>query len=182
MAQDMEQLYRRHYQTVYRYALRLTGSEHAAEELAAETFYRAMVALPDFRGECAASTWLCQIARNTWTSLRRKEGRCQPLDDTAALPDSRDFAAAFEDKDLALRIHRLLHGALQQLEDRQTVLELHRHLHALPEPYREVFLLRVLGELSFRDIGSLFEKGENWACVTYHRARKKIMEQMEGTP
>ena len=50
------------------------------------------------------------------------------------------------------------------------------------EPYREVFLLRVLGELSFRDIGSLFEKGENWACVTYHRARKKIMEQMEGTP
>lgn len=108
MAQDMEQLYRRHYQTVYRYALRLTGSEHAAEELAAETFYRAMVALPDFRGECAASTWLCQIARNTWTSLRRKEGRCQPLDDTAALPDSRDFAAAFEDKDLALRIHRLL--------------------------------------------------------------------------
>ena len=67
MAQDMEQLYRRHYQTVYRYALRLTGSEHAAEELAAETFYRAMVALPDFRGECAASTWLCQIARNTWT-------------------------------------------------------------------------------------------------------------------
>ena len=136
MAQDMEQLYRRHYQTVYRYALRLTGSEHAAEELAAETFYRAMVALPDFRGECAASTWLCQIARNTWTSLRRKEGRCQPLDDTAALP----------------------------------------------EPYREVFLLRVLGELSFRDIGSLFEKGENWACVTYHRARKKIMEQMEGTP
>ena len=97
MAQDMEQLYRRHYQTVYRYALRLTGSEHAAEELAAETFYRAMVALPDFRGECAASTWLCQIARNTWTSLRRKEGRCQPLDDTAALPDSRDFAAAFEE-------------------------------------------------------------------------------------
>ena len=88
--------------------------------------------------------------------------RCQPLDDTAALPDSRDFAAAFEDKDLALRIHRLL--------------------HRLPEPYREGFLLRVLGELSFRDIGSLFEKGENWACVTYHRARKKIMEQMEGTP
>ena len=78
------------------------------------------------------------------------------------MPDSRDFAAAFEDKDLALRIHRLL--------------------HRLPEPYREVFLLRVLGELSFRDIGSLFEKGENWACVTYHRARKKIMEQMEGTP
>ena len=58
----------------------------------------------------------------------------------------------------------------------------HRRPAGQPVPYREVFLLRVLGELSFRDIGSLFEKGENWACVTYHRARKKIMEQMEGTP
>ena len=70
----------------------------------------------------------------------------------------------------------------ERLLDRESAMELHRRLHALPEPYREVFALRVLGELSFRDIGSLFEKGENWACVTYHRARKKIMEQMEGTP
>ena len=157
VAEDLER-----WEKLYYVGADAFGSGIIEGELAAETFYRAMVALPDFRGECAASTWLCQIARNTWTSLRRKEGRCQPLDDTAALPDSRDFAAAFEDKDLALRIHRLL--------------------HRLPEPYREVFLLRVLGELSFRDIGSLIEKGENWACVTYHRARKKIMEQMEGTP
>ena len=65
---------------------------------------------------------------------------------------------------------------------REEARQIQAILHDLPEPYREVFLLRVLGELSFRDIGSLFEKGENWACVTYHRARKKIMEQMEGTP
>ena len=150
MAQDMEQLYRRHYQTVYSYALRLTGSEHAAEELAAETFYRAMVALPDFRGECAASTWLCQIARNTWTSLRRKEGRCQPLDDTAALPDSRDFAAAFEDKDLALRIHRLL--------------------HRLPENQRRAILraLRLAQELG-AETATLADPSEERAVLRYAR-------------
>lgn len=77
-------------------------------------------------------------------------------------PDSRDFAAAFEDKDLALRIHRLL--------------------HRLPGAVPGGIPAAGAGGLSFRDIGSLFEKGENWACVTYHRARKKITEQMEGTP
>ena len=159
---SMSAVYQRHAQTVYKFLLSLCHDPDLAEELTQETFYQAVRSAGRFDGRCKVSVWLCQIARNTWTSLRRKEGRCQPLDDTAALPDSRDFAAAFEDKDLALRIHRLL--------------------HRLPEPYREVFLLRVLGELSFRDIGSLFEKGENWACVTYHRARKKIMEQMEGTP
>ena len=159
---NMEEIYQAHARTVYKFLLSQCHDDALAEELTQETFYQAVRSSDRFDGGCKVSTWLCQIARNTWTSLRRKEGRCQPLDATAALPDSRDFAAAFEDKDLALRIHRLL--------------------HRLPEPYREVFLLRVLGELSFRDIGSLFEKGENWACVTYHRARKKIMEQMEGTP
>ena len=78
---------------------------------------------------------------------------------------------------------RRLHLAVpDRPEHLDLALRIHRLLHRLPEPYREVFLLRVLGELSFRDLGSLFEKGENWACVTYHRARKKIMEQMEGTP
>ncbi|NLY39135.1 MAG: sigma-70 family RNA polymerase sigma factor, partial [Firmicutes bacterium] len=48
------------------------------------------------------------------------------------------------------------------------------------EPYKEVFTLRVFGELSFKQIANLFGKSENWACVTYHRARKKIKERMEG--
>jgi RNA polymerase sigma-70 factor (ECF subfamily) len=50
----------------------------------------------------------------------------------------------------------------------------------LDEPYREVFTLRTLGQLSFRDIGELFDKSENWACVVYYRARAKLKEKMEG--
>lgn len=52
-------------------------------------------------------------------------------------------------------------------------------LHALEEPYKEVFMLRVYGELSFRRIGALFGKTENWACVVFHRARNKLKERME---
>ena len=52
-------------------------------------------------------------------------------------------------------------------------------LHALPEPYKEVFMLRVYGELSFRRIGALFGKTENWACVVFHRAKTRISEKLE---
>ncbi|MDI9486461.1 MAG: RNA polymerase subunit sigma, partial [Bacillota bacterium] len=45
--------------------------------------------------------------------------------------------------------------------------------------YKEVFMLRVFGELSFQQVGHIFGKTENWACVTYHRARNKIIKRME---
>ena len=59
-------------------------------------------------------------------------------------------------------------------------MRIHRLLHRLEEPYREVFTLRTLGQLSFRDIGELFGKSENWACVVYHRARAKLKSEMEA--
>ena len=53
---------------------------------------------------------------------------------------------------------------------------IHQRLHALPEPYREVFTLRVFAELPYTQIGELFGKSENWARVTYYRAKQKIKE------
>ena len=66
-----------------------------------------------------------------------------------------------------------------RIEDKDQAMAIHRILHDLPEPYKEVFSLRVFGQLSFRDIGGLFGKNQNRACVTYHRARQKIREKME---
>lgn len=63
-------------------------------------------------------------------------------------------------------------------EDKDTALQIHLILHELQEPYKEVFQLRVFGELSFSQIGMIFQKTENWARVTYHRARLKIQERM----
>ena len=84
----------------------------------------------------------------------------QPIDDIMQLPDpSIGPEEAIVRQDESMRIHRLLHH--------------------LDEPYREVFTLRALGQLSFRDIGDLFGKSENWACVVYHRARARIKDKME---
>ena len=65
------------------------------------------------------------------------------------------------------------------MASREDALKIHEILHRLKEPYKEVFYLRVFGELNFKEIGNIFGKTANWACVTFHRARKKIQKEME---
>ena len=68
---------------------------------------------------------------------------------------------------------------VQDFADKKTAFRVHKVLHKLSEPYKEVFSLRVFGELSFSDISDLFGKSESWARVTYHRACKKIREELD---
>ena len=156
---EFEAIYRDYFDLVYRYALAMTRDVHAAEELTQETFFKAMQALDSFRGDSSIRTWLCGIAKNAFLSDRRRK-RPQPLDE---LPERADEADGPEN--LAL-----------QKEERLRIL---RALHALPEPYKEVFSLRVFGQLRFQEIAELFGKTENWACVVYHRARGKLNAKME---
>lgn len=158
MDHDLEALYNDYYNAVYSYTLRLTRDRHMAEEVTQEAFFKAMKAIGSFRGQCQMRVWLCQIAKNTYYSLleKRRHSAPPPEEDW---PDSSDLEERFADKETALAVHRALH----QLE----------------EPYREVFWLRALGELSFAQIGGLFGKTESWARVTYHRAKLKIRAQMD---
>lgn len=111
-----------------------------------------------YRGQCSELTWLCAIAKNLYADELRRRSRCGPLEEEPIAP-AQDMESRTADKDAAFRIHVIL--------------------HQLPEPYKEVFQLRVFGELSFRQIGAIFQKSENWARVTYHRARLKIQERMD---
>ena len=58
-------------------------------------------------------------------------------------------------------------------------LEIHRMLHRLEEPYREIFSLRIFAELSFKEIGAVFGKTENWARITFFRAKKQLIALLE---
>ncbi len=159
-ADSFDQIYRKYFDPVYRYVLSLSGSPHIAEEITQETFFKALRSLDQFQGRSSLKSWLCAIAKNVWLSeLRRK--KAQPIDDITQLSDPSV-------------------GPEEALVRQDECMCVHRLLHHLDEPYREVFTLRTLGQLSFRDIGELFDKSENWACVVYHRARTKIKEKMEG--
>ncbi len=157
---EFETVYRTYFRDVELYLRAICKDEALAEELTEQVFFQAMKALPKFRGDCDVRTWLCAMGRNCYLSHLRKARPTEDMDDLQ-IPDPR---ASIE----------------EQIIDRSQAMAIHRLLHDLPEPYKEVFSLRIFGQLSFEDIGSLFGRTANWACVTYHRARRKIQEQMEG--
>ena len=154
-----EGIYRAYFGQVYHYLLARCGDHHLAEELTADTFFQALRSLDRFRGESDPGTWLCAIARNRLADHYHTRQETAPLDEAAAQPTA-------ENADPAVCAERT-----------DTVMGLYARLHRLEDPYKEVFLLRALGELSFRQIGEVFGKTENWACVTYHRARKKLQKE-----
>lgn len=156
---EFAQIYQAYCGDVFRYLFKLCGSKELAEDLTSETFLKALGAIDSFRGQCSVRVWLCQIGKNCYYSYLRKN-KAQFLPCELPNPDDLpDPAGAVEQRDEAFRIHAAL--------------------HRMAEPYKEVFSLRVFGELTFRQIGALFDKSENWACVTFYRAKKKIQEEME---
>lgn len=156
---DFEEVYNLYFKDVYKYVLSLSRDAAVAEEVTQETFFKALKSIDSFRGQCKLYVWLCQIAKNTYFTHAAKMPRQSYEHSAAHLPSEEDLEDALSDKDAAFQIHRIL--------------------HRLEEPYKEVFSLRVFGELSFKQIGELFGKTESWARVTFHRARLKIKEELQ---
>ena len=156
---DFGEIYTEHFSDVYKYVLILCRNEAIAEEVTQETFFKAMRHIDRFNGSCKLYVWLCQIAKNTYFSLSRKRMRID-LDIDADFPDiTSDLERDYLDKDTARRLHVLL--------------------HIMNEPYKEVFTLRVFGELPFSQIGELFEKTDSWARLIFYRAKKQLQEAMK---
>lgn len=159
---EFDAIYHAYFQSVYLYIRQLSGNEHIAEEITSDTFFKAMKSIKDFRGECDMRVWLCQIAKNTYYSYLKKNERIINADEAELqkiiAPDT-------------------------PVEDRvgiqEEVQQIRKILHELPDPYKEVFMWRVFGELPFKTIGELYNKTDNWACVAYHRARKMIQHRLK---
>ena len=156
MDTDFEQLYNTYYMKVYSFVMTLAKKQNDAEEITQKTFFKAMITDKRNRGDSSEFTWLCAIAKNLYADECRVRKRTDEWN--ADVVSDTSIEHAFADEDSAFRIHQVLHN--------------------LDEPYKEVFQLRVFGELSFQKIGLLFDKSENWARVTHHRARLKIQERM----
>ena len=144
---------------VYSYAVALTKNPEQAEEITQNTFFKAITSKAEFKGKANELTWLCSIAKNLYYDELRRNQRIAGLEDSLPISSGVDIEQAMSDSDMAFRIHLVL--------------------HRLDEPYKEVFQLRVFGELSFSQIAAIFGKTESWARVTYHRAKLKIQERME---
>lgn len=161
MKNELDEIYRLYASDVYHFILKLSQDETLAMDILQDTMLKAITSIDKFKGECSMKTYLCTIARNEYYNhLKRADNRNLPL-------EAAQNAAADEPLE-----HRI--------SDKMQAMQLHRMLHRLDEPYKEIFMLRVFAELKFSEIGSLFGKSENWARVTFFRAKAKMLELLQN--
>lgn len=157
---EFEQVYLEHFNAVRKFLIKLCRNEQIADDITSDTFFKAMNAIDKFEGKCDIRSWLCQIAKNSYFSYLKRNKETVSLDSIA---EENDAGLSIEDR----------------IADADASLRIFDALHSVQEPYKEVFILRVFRELSFKQIAKKFGKSANWACVTYHRAKSKIQTILE---
>lgn len=155
--QNMDQIYKEYFEIVNKYLFCLTHSNDISEELTQETFCRAVEKIDKYRGDCKMSVWLCQIAKYTWYDYCRKHKRETNL---VKLLD----------------IEQEIDTPENEIISKDEKIELYKKMQGLDEKTREVLYLRITGELSFKEIGVILNKTENWARLTFYRGKIKLKE------
>ena len=155
--QDIEKIYEEYFETVNKYLFCLTHNNDISEELTQETFYKAVKKIDTYKGECKISVWLCQIAKNLWYDQCRKNKKAinveEELFDIETTNTTEEQVVANDEK-----------------------ISLYKKMQNLDEKTREVMYLRITGELSFKEIGTIMNKTENWARVTFYRGKNQLKE------
>ena len=156
--QDIEQIYKEYFETVNKYLFCLTHNNDISEELTQETFYRAVKKINTYKGNCKMQVWLCQIAKNLWYDQCRKNKKM------ADIPEDE------------MTIGQAINFTEEQAIANDEKISLYKKMQKLDEKTREVMYLRITGELSFKEIGEILNKTENWARVTFYRGKNKLKE------
>lgn len=154
----MDELYQQYSQIVFHFLYTKCHDKELAEDLMQETFLKAIESLDSYDKSCKLSTWLCQIAKHLlyqhWSKIGR--ARLEELDETLESG------------------HDTERNALAKVE----LADVWEKLQKLPPETRKTVELRVLGGLSYREIGQLLGRSENWARVTFYRAKLLLTEEV----
>ena len=157
---ELQKIYNSYAKPLYRFLLKLSGSESMAEELLQETFYQAIIHIGSFEGRSSVYTWLCRIGKNAWLKECHRSSRISnvPLEE----------------------INAEAHGPApeESLLRREELMRIRQAIANLEEPYKEVFILHVFGGVKLKQIAEEAGKSESWARVTYHRARNQIVKEV----
>ncbi len=151
--QNLEEIYIDNYELVYKYLLANSHDENISEELAQETFYRAVKNINKFNENSKISTWLCKIAKNLWVDEVKKNSKLKTLDENSSEIAFEDQIFADEDK-----------------------IRLFKKIQNFNVEMRDVMYLRLSGELNFKEIGEIMGKTETWVRVTFYRGKQRLKE------
>lgn len=152
----METLYRENVKIVSHYLYSMCGDVELVKDLTQETFLRAYESLERFDGSCKISTWLCQIAKHLLYQTYAKARRQVIMEQDETKPAKENTE--------------------QTVLNRIELIDCLKELQKLPEQMREVVYLRVMSDLSYREIGEIMGKSENWARVNFYRAKELLLK------
>lgn len=155
--QSMDEIYQRYAKIVYGYLFSEVHNHDIAEELTQETFYHAIRSIDKYDKNCKITTWLCGIAKNCLRTYLRKHPKMDELEQE----------------------YQMVSPVEQDVFTKLSQIELLKRLHHCKEPFREICYLRIFGNLSFKEIGEVLGKSENWARVTYYRGKEKLRKEIE---
>ena len=155
---NIEKIYTENVEKIRKNLFCITHNDDIAEELTQETFYRAIRKINSFKNNSKISTWLCQIAKNLWFDELKKNRKIKNISEE----------------------EMLLIKSKDKVEDavilRDNKLQLFKNMQKLDRDMKEVVQLRIIGELTFKEIGDVLGKTENWARVVFYRAKIKLKE------
>lgn len=160
--QNIEEIYSKYGEIVYKYVFCLTGNEDTTEEIVQETFLVAVKDINKFRGECKISTSLCQISKYIWYKKLKKEKTKREIS-LNTLQDSLFIEDSIE----------------ENFYDKENKIELFKKLQKLDEDTRNVMYLRIFGNFEYSEIAEIMNKTPNWARVVFFRGKQKLKEELD---
>ena len=157
--ENIDEIYKKYANLIKNYIFTITGDKSLSEEIMQETFIVAINQIDKFRGDCKIYVWLLSIAKKILYKETKKNNLNKSINiDDLEITDKKDIEAEFIKKDNKFRLYE----SIQKL-DAST---------------REVMYLRLTGNFSFKEIGKILNKSENWARVVFFRGKKKLEEDL----
>lgn len=146
---------------LYSFFYMKTGSKELAEDLTHEVFYEALKSYGSFKGNSSLKTWIFSIANNLLKKHYRKKKSAKVLEEKLSIE------------------HLVVEDLENSVINKDNRLQLIKAINLLDDLTKEIVLLRIYGELSFKEIGHTLNKSENYARVTFHRGKLKIQKELE---
>lgn len=161
----MEEIYYEYSKFVYGYLLSLTKNNEIANELTQETFYSAIKNINKFRNDSSVKTWLYKIAKNKYIDYYKKNKKIKEININEISENDTRY---------------LSENTLEEnFQNKQQIIDIYKKIHKLDENSKEVVFLRLIGELNYKEIGNIMGKSEEWARVTFYRAKIRIREDLK---
>ena len=151
---QIEKLYDLYSKDVYRFIYSLSFDEEIAKDIMQITFLECIKSIKNFKGNCSEKTWLLAIAKNQYYTYLKKHPKTQSIYESN-LEQVEDFNQ-------------------NNLEEYNEVL---KEIHSLKEPQRQIMILRLINDFTFKEIGKILGKSENYCRVNFFREKKKLVKQ-----